>query len=234
MTQPGGVTAGENLAAALAARIPVPNGRPVRVAIDGMTGVGKTTLRGLLAAELRGEGRDVLEASGDDFHHVREHRYRQGRDSARGYYEDAYDYAALAEKLLVPLGPGGSRRVRLRHHDLQSDAVLTDEPETAVGDSVTLVVDGSFLQRPEVASLWDFVILLEAPRSVSAARQAVRDDAPEDPEDPYHSRYFGGYDAYVAACSPRSTADLVVDNGDLAAPVIITRLSACDDSPPRR
>ena len=34
-------------------------------------------------------GRPVVRLDSDGFHHIREHRYRQGRDSARGYYEVA-------------------------------------------------------------------------------------------------------------------------------------------------
>ena len=65
--------------AELAASIPAAVDHPVRVAIDGMTGVGKTTLRGELADALRAVGRQVTEASADDFHHQRERRYAQGR-----------------------------------------------------------------------------------------------------------------------------------------------------------
>lgn len=202
----------EQLAAQLARGIPAATGRPVRVAIDGMTGVGKTTLRRLVARELRAGGREVIEASGDDFHHQRARRYAQGRRSARGYYEDAYDYVALGDKLLRPLGPGGSREVRLRHHDLDSDALLDSEPVVCVGENVTLVVDGSFLQRPELDGLWDWVIVVEASRAESAARQVARDGAPADPADPYHSRYFGGYDAYVAERNPVARADVNVTN----------------------
>src|SRR6187455_2471586 len=93
----------ENLARA----VPVNPGRPVRVAIDGMTGVGKSTFRGELAMALIAAGRQVLEASGDDFHHVRDHRYEQGKSSPVGYFDDAYDYEAMALKLFKPLEPGG-------------------------------------------------------------------------------------------------------------------------------
>ena len=66
-------------------------GRPVRVGIDGYCGAGKTTLARWLVAELERAGRPALHVDSDGFHHVRERRYRPGRDSARGYYEDAYD-----------------------------------------------------------------------------------------------------------------------------------------------
>ena len=215
------LTARASVIAAIAALVPVPVGSPVRVGIDGITASGKTTMRSELADALRALGREVAEASGDDFHHPREHRYRDGRRTARGYFEHAYDYGALAGKLLKPLGPGGDRRVRLRHHELATDQILEDEPVVELARDAVLVVDGSFLLRPEVASHWDFVILLEAPRHVSAARQVVRNGAPGDPDDPYHDRYFGGYDAYVAECSPRARADVIVDNTLIEAPRII-------------
>ena len=205
----------------LARSIPEPEGRPVCVALDGMTGVGKTSLRGELATQLRHEGRKVLEASGDDFHHPREHRYTQGRESALGYYEDAYDYVAMARKLLAPLGEGGSREVRMRHHDLVSDAILTEEPLVTVEPSTVVLVDGSFLMRPEVAPLWDLHILVEASRIASVARQSARDGSPEDPGHPYYGRYFGAYDIYVERCNPRSRATFVVNNTDLKRPVVV-------------
>ena len=207
--------------AALAALVPVPAGSPVRVGIDGMTGVGKTTFRSELADALRALGREVTEASADDFHHQRERRYRQGRGSARGYFEDAYDYEALAQKLLIPLGPGGDRQVRLRHHDLETDALLSDEPTVRVAVNAVVVVDGSFLQRPESAAHWDWVIFVEATREASAERQVVRDGAPADREHPYHARYFGGYDIYQERLDPRSSANVVLDNTDLGHPRIV-------------
>ena len=197
----------------------------LRVAIDGMTGTGKTTFRGELAVALRAAGRAVVEASGDDFHHPREHRYRQGRGSARGYYEDAYAYGELAERLLRPLGPGGTGLARLRYHDLETDAILDDEPAVAVPPGVVLVVDGSFLQRPELDGLWDLVILLTASREVSAARQVLRDGAPADAGDPYHARYFGAYDLYVAERDPATRADIVIDNEDVTAPILAEPLA---------
>lgn len=215
------MSAREALLREVAAAVPVDAGHPVRVGIDGITGAGKTTFRGELAEVLRGLGREVVEASGDDFHHVSAHRWAQGRQSARGYFEDAYDYGAMAAKLLKPLGPGGSREVRLRHHDLAMDEILCDEPVTRVAADAVLVVDGSFLLRPEVAELWDLVVHLDAPVAVSALRQVDRDGAPADPDDPYHRRYFGGYDVYVQDCDARARADIVIDNSDLVAPRVV-------------
>ena len=46
---------------------------------------------------------EVLRPSVDGFHHARAHRYRQGEYSASGYYEDAFNHAAVIECVLGPL-----------------------------------------------------------------------------------------------------------------------------------
>lgn len=70
---------------------------PIKVAISGITASGKTTLANELAEELRGREKEVVRTSIDNFHHPRAIRYRQGKDSAIGYYEDAHDYQKLKE-----------------------------------------------------------------------------------------------------------------------------------------
>jgi uridine kinase len=63
---------------------------PLRVAIDGVDGVGKTTLADELVAPLQSLGRDVIRASIDDFHNPRSIRLRRG--GAEGYYFDSFEY----------------------------------------------------------------------------------------------------------------------------------------------
>src|SRR6185295_10072497 len=84
-------------------------GRPIRIAVDGRTASGKTTLSDELAGALRREGRDVIRTSIDGFHRAKAERYARGRHSAEGYYYDARDLSAIMALLLVPLGPGGNR-----------------------------------------------------------------------------------------------------------------------------
>ena len=79
---------------------------PVRVAIDGVDGAGKTTLANELAGPVRSLNREVIRASVDGFHNPRSIRYRLGRHSPKGYFTDSFNYAALKADLLLPLGPG--------------------------------------------------------------------------------------------------------------------------------
>jgi len=84
---------------------------PVRVAIDGVDGVGKTYLANEIAESLR-KSRQVIRASVDEFHNPRSVRYRLGRHSAEGYFRDSFNYLALETVLLDPLSPGATRRYR--------------------------------------------------------------------------------------------------------------------------
>src|SRR2546429_7212648 len=95
----------------ITSRVPASAGADcVRVAVDGVDGAGKTVFADELAQQLRLANRDVVRVSADDFHHVPAVRYRRGRASLAGFFLDSYDYASLREKVLDPLGPGGSRR----------------------------------------------------------------------------------------------------------------------------
>ena len=79
--------------------------RIVRVAIDGVDGAGKTTFANELADVIRTLERPVIQASVDGFHNPKAVRYRRGRSSPKGYFEDSYNYAALKACLLDPLTP---------------------------------------------------------------------------------------------------------------------------------
>lgn len=198
-------------------------GHPVRVGIDGLCGSGKSTFARELVGLLRERGHDAVHLESDGFHHLRAVRYRQGRDSARGYYEDAYDFEALADSVLRPLGPGGDRRYAVQVHDLATDAVLDRRAEA--GPETIVVFDCTFLQRGPLRELWDEVIWLETDRAVALARGVARDEAAMGGRDAaiaaYESRYLAACDLYVAEETPRDRASLVVEHDDPAYPRLV-------------
>lgn len=204
-----------------------PAPRCVRVAVDGVDGVGKTTFAGELAAALTARGRTAVQVSADGFHHPRAVRHRRGRDSAEGFWRDSFDHAALVREVLEPFGPGGSRRYRPAVHDLGTDQPL-DLPWRTAAAGTVLVVDGLFLHRDELAGHWDLSVFLDAPFEVTVARMAGRDGSHPDPAHPSVARYVGGQRLYFAACAPRERADVVVDNRDLARPVLVRAVPSSD------
>jgi uridine kinase len=189
----------------------------VVVAVDGVDGAGKTVFADRLGAAVAAAGRPVLRAGLDDFHHPRAVRHRRGRDSPDGFWLDSFDHGAFLREVLAPLRAG--LPVRLRRHDLRTDRRV-DEPPVAVPAGAVLVVDGLFLHRDELAGRWDLSVWLDVPFEVTAARMAVRDGTPADPDHPSMRRYVEGQRLYFAACAPWDRADVVVDNTDWDAPVL--------------
>jgi uridine kinase len=201
------------LAAAIVALHPM---RIVRVAIDGVDGAGKTTLADALAPLVAGQGRPIIRASVDDFHHPRALRYAQGRYSPDGFYLDSYDYDSFRTLLLDPLNPGGSGRYVAKHFDLNNDRAFDPMPEQAEPASA-LIIDGIFLHRPELRSYWDLSIFLKVDFEVSLPRGAQRGpifDA-TDAASPSNQRYVGGQMRYLRECCPEQRADIVIDYNEL-------------------
>jgi uridine kinase len=197
--------------------------RPIRVAIDGPDAAGKTTLADELASVLRADGREVIRASADDFLRPKEQRHARGADSPLGYYLDAVDYDALAQSLLEPLGAGGSRTYRPAVFDVFEDAPLEGRPATAP-DTAVLIMDGVFLQRPEINDLWDVRVYVTAEAEVRLKRALSRDTArfgsADEVKRRYRMRYLPGQQMYVAELRPDNTADALVINDDPTAPLL--------------
>lgn len=199
----------------------------LRVAIDGMTGAGKTSFGHELAAAVRGLGRPTMRASMDDF----KNPWRQARElgydrvTGEGYYRSAYDFRSAIDLLLEPAGPAGSGEVVRCGHDPLTGEDHRDKTVSAPADSV-LIVDSVFAFRPEYNRFWDYRIWLEADAALSLHRGISRDAAMEGLEEAtrvHQDRYHPAEMIYLAEVGPRSLADLIIDNRDFARPRILTR-----------
>ena len=191
------------------------------VAIDGVDGAGKTTFADELAAVLRADGKPVIRATVDGFHNPRADRYRLGRSSPEGFYRDSYDYPALRAALLDPLRAGA--RYRRANFDVDTDAPVHAPEEDAAPGSI-LLFDGIFLHRAELRDYWDLSILLDVPweRNHHLPLKPSWNVGLPDPSSADH-RYAEGQRIYFRECHPAKVASIVIDNADLAAPVITKR-----------
>jgi len=192
----------------------------LRVAVDGVDAAGKTFFANELAAVLQASGRQIIRASVDGFHKPRSVRYRQGRNSPEGFYQDSYDYSKLAQYLLDPLGDGGSRRFRPAIFDHKSDSPVV-VPEEVAEPNAILVFDGIFLHRKELRWRWDISIFLEVDFPVSISRLAERDEGSPEVDAESNRRYVDGQKIYLASCNPRSLATIAINNNDLEKPIIL-------------
>lgn len=208
-----------SLIASLAASIATLPGM-ARIAVDGVDAAGKSVFGDELTEAIRALQRPVIRASVDDFHHPRERRYRRGRLSPEGFFQDSYDYAALRACLLDPLGSRGSGVYRRAVFDHTTDQAVDAAPERALPGSV-LVLDGIFLHRDELIRYWDYSVYLHVEFEETFARMARRDGSDPDPSALSNRRYFEGQRLYLASCQPQQRASVVVDNTDLSAPHIV-------------
>jgi len=195
-------------------------GERVAVAVDGVDGAGKTVLADQLTEVIAGleVPRHVVRVSIDRFHRPKAQRTARGR-GPETFYEDSYDYDAFRRAVIEPFHRG--EPVTPAVNDVDTDQPVHPDPVPVAPDTV-LVVDGIFLQRPELADVWDATVWLDVPFAVSVPRGNARfgDGHDPDPDAEPNRRYVGGQRLYLAAADPRGRATWVLDNTDLDRPVL--------------
>ncbi|WP_090820123.1 uridine kinase [Arthrobacter sp. yr096] len=189
------------------------------VAIDGVDGSGKSTFARELAHAI--PDRPVVTIHVDDFLNLQEERHRRGRTSPLGFWLDTYNYAALTENVLEPLGKGGTGEYRAAVTDLQADVTIELAPREAP-DNALVLVEGMFLHRAELLGWWDYSIFLDVPFAETARRMALRDGSNPDPEHPSMQRYVGGQRLYFESAQPWARATRVIDNTHPAEPRVMS------------
>ena len=178
------------------------------LAVDGIDGAGKRPFADALAERIGRGGHAVFRASIDRFHRPRAERYVRGEDSAEGYYRDSFDYDLFRRVLVEPFRLGGSTGFVTEAFDVERDRPVEMEWKTGPQDG-TLVVDGAFLNRPELRGLWNWSVWLDASDEQAAARLFELDGAAGQ-----SPRYAGGQKLYLAEANPRARASAIVDNTD--------------------
>ncbi|WP_284284325.1 uridine kinase [Arsenicicoccus piscis] len=199
-------------------------GRRCLVALDGVDGVGKSHLAAeLVHHALSYGGRPMVSVSIDGFHRARADRIAAGR-GPEGFYRGSYRYDEFrrcvvdAVRLGQPLVPAV--------WDVARDEPAAPEAIELAPEAIVLV-DGIFLQRPELVDVWDATVWVEAPFTVTVPRGNARFAGPHDadPEAASNRRYVGGQRLYLEQARPRERSTWVLDNTDLDRPRL-TRSSA--------
>ncbi|MEH7648028.1 hypothetical protein [Bacillus toyonensis] len=197
---------------------------PIRVGVSGITASGKTTFANELAEEMKKRGVPVTRASIDDFHNLRAIRYAQGKESARGYYEDAHDYSAFKERLLMPLGPNGNLQYETISHNLKTDLPVQNAPLVAPPNMV-LIVDGTFLLKKDVEHLFDYKIFIDTDFEIARKRGAERETEAfgsyEKAEKMFLNRYYAACKMYIDEHNPKECVDVVFENSKFDDPVVL-------------
>lgn len=167
---------------------------PFIVAIDGRSGVGKSTMARALAERL-----DACVIEGDDF-------YAGGSelrsDSAASRAAACIDWTRQ-RSVLEALAAG--REARWRAFDWEAfDGRLCDEP-TKREPRPIVILEGVYAARPELSDLLDLRVLLVAPDEVRLARLAAR----EGTIGPWDRQWHEAEEFYFQAVMPTASFDMV-------------------------
>jgi uridine kinase len=211
---------------ALVARIETLRGaRPTLVGIDGRSAAGKSTLRDELVNALGARGYAALGSSIDDFH-TPGHKYRSIRReyTPESYIATGYDYAGFRRCVIDPLRTGGNRLCKAAQWNPGTDTPV-DADFVRQRDDVVAVIDGTLLFHPLLEDAWHLTIWLDIDWNTMHVRALARDIAwvksADEVRRKYRELWQPLHDLYERTMRPRERCDLVIDNRDVDAPVIL-------------
>jgi uridine kinase len=187
------------------------------VAVDGASDAGMRQFADDLAETVRTLGHPAFRASIDDFRTPRSRREPRGRHEADAIYNDGYDYSLLQRVLLDPFRATSGTGFVLAAFDAARDAPIQSKWTTA-GPDALLVIDGPFLNRPQLAERWSYSIWVERkPSGDDDAGTAA--DPIADPDNIAAADPTARADAiYLAEANPRARATAIIDNSDVDSP----------------
>ena len=171
-------------------------GLPLIVAVDGRSGVGKSTLARTLAERV-----EACVIEGDDF-------YAGGielrADSAVARAAACIDWTRQRSMLQ---GLAAGREACWRAFDWDAfDGRLRDEP-TWIGPRPIVILEGVYAARPELADLLDLRVALLAPDDVRLARLAAREGA----IGPWERQWHEAEDFYFKSVMPPDAFDVAIN-----------------------
>lgn len=191
----------------------------ILVAIDGFDGAGKTHLSSELADLARTrDGRSVVRVSIDGFHRPKAERVAAGL-GPEGFYFGSYRYDAFRRYVVDSLREHGS--ITPAVWDVARNERV-NAVQIAVPPRGIVLVDGIFLQRPELSAVWDATVWVHAPFDISVPRGNARFPGAHDPDPEAlpNRRYVGGQRLYLAEARPEERATWIVDNTLLDRPTL--------------
>ena len=166
------------------------SGAPQLIALSGPDCAGKSTLAVDVREQLNRLGVDITLLSIDAFLIPRSLR-TSNMSEPIGYFENAFDYAALVQTL---------ETVRSR-----SSSVCSNSHDI-------VLVEGVFLLRSELCHWWDFTIWIEVDTSVIMDRALKRDKGYFGDEEAvrhvYENRCLPAQDYHIRRDLPRQNADI--------------------------
>lgn len=171
---------------------------PYLIAIDGRGGSGKSTL----AAHIKAQCQDVTIVHMDDFYLPSTRRVQL--HPVENLIGADYDWPRVFSQVLQPLTSG--KEAVYQRYDWESDAMAEWHTVPLGG---TVIIEGTYSTRYELAAFYDFTIWVECPRDKRLDRGIERDG--EEMRSMWEDNWMVYEDLYVDAHLPRDRVNLVVD-----------------------
>ena len=184
--------------------------RPFIVAIDGLSGAGKTTMVKELEDVLKRKC-NVTIIHMDD--HIVENtkRYNTGYDEWFEYYYLQWDIDLIKNDLLEKIH-NYYTKIPLPYY--YKDSNKTTLKEITISYDSIILIDGIFLQRKEWKNFYDYKIFLNCPREIRYERVLNRDlyiGNLQTRLNKYKRRYWLGEEHYLKTENPIEQADKIID-----------------------
>lgn len=183
--------------------------RPFIVAMDGLSGAGKTTLVNHLKNNLN----NSVIIHIDDHIVEREKRYETGQEEWFEYYQLQWNTKYLSEHLFEALH-GNKGDVTLPFYNKETDTTM--RKKIRIFPRGIVIIEGIFLLRTEWKPYYDYIIFLDCPREIRSERVLERDTYIGDLEErlkKYKNRYWLAEDYYVKEQKPLDLAHYVYQTG---------------------
>ncbi|MBC7517741.1 MAG: uridine kinase [Microbacteriaceae bacterium] len=184
-------------------------GRAV-VAVDGTNAT--RSFADDLAASVTARGHGVFRASMDRFYRPEAERAARGQSTAAEVYANAADYSTFRRVLVEPFRLGGSTAFVTAAFDVESNTVIPAKWLSGPKDAL-LIVDGMFLNRPELRGLWNFSVWLE-PDVAAPVHSEVVADSQNSAIAEFPAQRAAALAIYLAESSPRTTATAIMNATD--------------------
>lgn len=185
--------------------------RTLVVGIDGLGGAGKSTISEALFETLREEGHNVTVLHIDDFIHPRRVRYSDDCPEWECYYKLQWRYDYLKDTVIRAAKNGEDFVGDIELYDKDTDSYFLSP--THIPNGGIVIIEGIFLQRPELDGLFDFMIYIDVPEEIRLSRVLERDGYIGDKaqiKSKYDSRYFPAERHYIKTCAPADNADFII------------------------
>ncbi|WP_107840131.1 kinase [Metasolibacillus meyeri] len=171
--------------------------RPFIVAIDGLSGVGKTTF----VQQLKNEA-DMVIIHIDNHIVERKLRYHTKHAEWYEYYHLQWDITYLTENLFEKLH-NNAKQLCLAFYSHEEDRSINKTIH--IPSRCIVIIEGVFLLREEWKAFYDYIIFLDCPKEIRYERAVQRDKylgSLEQRISKYKNRYWPAEEYYLQKQAP--------------------------------